>query len=330
MQIVVDAMGGDRAPGSPVQGTLQFAKTHPTINLLLVGQQERLQPLLPANLPANLQVVHTHEVIGADEEPVRAVRRKPDSSLVVAARMVKDGQAEAMLSAGSTGALVASGLLVMGRLPAITRPALAPVLPTLTGGRLLLLDVGATMDADAENLLQYAHMGALYSQYVLGVDQPRVALLNVGEEPGKGNHVTKQAHLLFQNAGFAFMGNLEARELLDGRADVVVCDGFVGNVVLKLLEGFALGMFRLLRETMTQSWYTKLAASVLKPSLEGLRTRFDYSEVGGAPFLGVNGGCIKAHGSSNERAWFTALEQSARFVDQGVLQKMGERLSSNS
>ncbi|RIV21049.1 phosphate acyltransferase PlsX [Alicyclobacillaceae bacterium I2511] len=328
MRIVVDAMGGDQAPGSPVRAALQFAGSHPEIHLMLVGQRECLQPLLPSTLPNNFQVLHASEVITGNEEPVHAVRRKPNSSLVTAARMVKEGQAEVMLSAGSTGALVASGLLIIGRLPGISRPALAPVLPTLTGGRLLLLDAGATMDADAGNLLQYAHMGALYSRHVLGVEQPRVALLNVGEEPGKGNHVTKQAYSLFEQANFQFTGNLESRELLEGRADVLVCDGFVGNVVLKAVEGLGLGMFRLLREAMTQSLHTKLAAAVLKPSLQSLRNRFDYSEVGGAPFLGVNGGCIKAHGSSNERAWFTALEQSLLFVRQGVLQKMGERLQT--
>ncbi|MCL6637807.1 MAG: phosphate acyltransferase PlsX, partial [Alicyclobacillus sp.] len=225
------------------------------------------------------------------------------------------------------GALVASGLLVIGRLPGIHRPALAPVLPTFDGRGVLLVDAGATMDADAENLLQFATMGSAYSQYVLGVAQPRVGLLNVGTEPGKGNSLCKEAYSRLQAAELQFVGNVEARELLYGQVDVAVCDGFVGNVVLKLVEGVGAGLFAALREALTSAWTAKLAAAVLKPALSDMLGRFDYKEYGGAPFLGVDGGCIKAHGSSDERAWRAALRQAMRFVEQDMLRKMERGLA---
>lgn len=326
MKIVVDAMGGDYAPEAPVKGVVSFAQEHPEIKFFLVGDEVQIGALQVA-LPSNVEAVHAATVIESSDEPVRAVRRKSDSSLVIAAKMVREGQADAMLSAGNTGALVAAGLLVIGRLPGIERPALAPVLPTFDGGGVLLLDAGATMDTTSENLLQFAHMGSAYSRYVLGVDKPRVGLLNVGTEEGKGNALTKAAYPLLKEADLNFVGNVEARELMNGSCDVVVCDGFAGNVVLKLVEGVGLGIFGALREAMTTTTTAKLAAAVLKPSLRKFRERFDYAEYGGAPFLGVAGGCIKAHGSSNERAWYTALRQAARFVEEGLLEKMSVSLN---
>lgn len=326
MKIVVDAMGGDYAPQAPVQGVVSFAQEHPGVTFYLVGDETQIRALGVA-LPSNVEVVHAPTVIESTDEPVRAVRRKSDSSLVMAAKMVREGEADAMLSAGNTGALVAAGLLVIGRLQGIERPALAPVLPTFTGGGVLLLDAGATMDTTSENLLQFAHMGAAYSRYVLGVDKPRVGLLNVGTEEGKGNALTKAAYPLLKDADLNFVGNIEARELMNGSCDVVVCDGFAGNVVLKLVEGVGLGIFGALKEALTTTTTAKLAAAVLKPSLRKFRDRFDYAEYGGAPFLGVAGGCIKAHGSSNERAWYTALRQAVRFVEEGLLEKMSVSLN---
>lgn len=325
MKIVVDAMGGDFAPQAPVLGTVQFAGDHPEVTFVLIGDETRIRAVKPT-LPTNVQIVHTSVVVEATDEPVRAVRRKRDSSLVLAAQMVHDGEADVMISAGNTGALVAAGLLVVGRLEGIERPALAPVLPTFNGGGVLLLDAGATMDTTSENLVQFAHMGSAYSRYVLGVSNPRVGLLNVGTEEGKGNALTKATYPMLKASGLNFVGNIEARDLLNGSCDVAVCDGFAGNVILKLVEGVGLGIFGALKETLTTNTVSKLAAGVLKPGLKKFRDRFDYAEYGGAPFLGVNGGCLKAHGSSNQRAWYTALAQAIRFVEERLLEKMSESL----
>jgi glycerol-3-phosphate acyltransferase PlsX len=326
LKLVVDAMGGDYAPQAPVQGVVRFARERADVEVILVGDEARIRRV--AELPDNVRIVHTSTYIEAGEEPVRAVRRKPDSSMVMAAKMVKEGAADAMLSAGNTGALVASGLLVVGRLEGIDRPALAPVLPTFNGKGVLLLDAGATVDADSKHLLQFAHMGNAYSKYVIGVERPRIGLLNVGTEEGKGNAVVKEAYHLLKASGLNFIGNVEARELLDGGVDVVVCDGFVGNVVLKLTEGVGLGIFAALKETLLQNLVTKLAAATLKPALRRFRDRFDYAEYGGAPFLGVAGGCFKAHGSSNERAWYMACTQAARFVENDLLRRLGADLGN--
>lgn len=327
MRIAIDVMGGDLAPAAPVQGVLATASELPDVSFVLVGDEGKIRTVADGPWPRQVTVLHTDSVIDMDEEPARAVRRKPDSSLVTAARLVRDGEADAMVSAGSTGALVAAGLLVVGRLPGIHRPALAPVLPTFSGNGVMLVDAGATMDADSHNLLQFAVMASLYSQHVLGIARPRVGLLNVGTEAGKGNALCKEAYGRLAASGLNFRGNVEARELLSGAVDVVVCDGFVGNVVLKLVEGVGLGLFGALREVLTAGLAQKLAGAVLKPSLVRLRNRFDYAEYGGAPFLGVAGGCIKAHGSSDARAWRSALRQAVRYVEQDMVQKMAQGLA---
>ncbi len=325
MKLAIDAMGGDLAPVAPVRATIECARRFLDTEFILIGHEQRIRENTET-LPGNVSIIHTDITIDPDEEPVRAVRRKPKASLTLAAALVKEARADVMVSAGSTGALVASGLLGIGRIPGIDRPALAPVLPTFQGHGVLLMDAGATMDASAHNLLQYAKMGAAYSRHVLDVPEPRVALLNVGTEPGKGNALTKEAYHLLEATQLNFIGNVEAREVLDGGADVVVCDGFVGNVVLKLIEGVGLGIFSLLKEQLTQGFTTKMAAMMLKPSLRGLRDKFDYAEYGGAPFLGVAGGCLKAHGSSSERAWVVAMEQARKFVKQDVIRQFSEDL----
>ncbi|QSO53823.1 phosphate acyltransferase PlsX [Alicyclobacillus curvatus] len=329
MKLAIDAMGGDLAPVAPVGATIECAQKFLDTEFILIGDEQRIRDNIET-LPMNVRIVHTDVTIEPDEEPVRAVRRKPNASLTLAAALVKQQEADVMVSAGSTGALVASGLLGIGRLPGIDRPALAPVLPTFDGQGVLLMDAGATMDASALNLLQYAKMGAAYSKHVLDVPEPRVALLNVGTEPGKGNALTKEAYQLLEAASLNFVGNVEAREVLDGGADVVVCDGFVGNVVLKLIEGVGLGIFGLLKEQLTKGISTKMAALMLKPSLRGLRDKFDYAEYGGAPFLGVAGGCLKAHGSSSQRAWVVAMEQARKFVKQDVIRQFSEDLKGSA
>jgi len=326
MNIVVDAMGGDFAPGAPVRAAKKAAEKFPTIEFTLVGDELKIQSECEGDLPPNITIQHTNVVIESTDEPVRAVRRKQDSSLVTAARMVREGVGDVMLSAGNTGALVAAGLLVIGRLENVERPALSPVLPTFGGKGFLLLDAGATMDATAQNLLEFARMGSAYSKYVLGVENPRVALLNVGTENEKGNLLAKTTFPLLAASELTFVGNVEARELLNDACDVVVCDGFVGNIVLKFYEGAGLGFMNALKDSLTNSVMAKLAALVLRPSLRKFKRKFDYAEYGGAPFLGVRGGCIKAHGSSNERAWYTTLCQAVRYVENNLTAKMSDAM----
>jgi glycerol-3-phosphate acyltransferase PlsX len=328
LKLAVDVMGGDLGAAAPVAAVLELAQVRSDTHFFLIGDETAIHAGLGGRSLKNVEVLASPSVILPDDEPVKAVRRKPDSSLVMAARLVRDGEADAMVSAGNTGALVAAGLLTIGRLQGIERPALAPILPTFQGRGLLLLDAGATMDASPENLVQYAHMGVAYSQHVLGVERPRIGLLNVGTEAGKGNALTKAAYDLLNQAGLNFVGNIEARNLLSGDCDVVVCDGFVGNVVLKLTEGLGLGMFKALKDMLAGAGLgAKMGAALLAPKLRAFASQFDYAEYGGAPFLGVAGGCIKAHGSSNQRAWYTALCQALRFCEQGVNAKLTESLA---
>ncbi|AEJ43210.1 phosphate acyltransferase PlsX [Alicyclobacillus acidocaldarius] len=327
--MAVDAMGGDYAPEAPMEALCQAATQYTDTKFVVIGDEARIRELGGARLPDNVEVRHTDVVIAGDEEPVRAVRRKPNSSLVMAATMVANREADVMVSAGNTGAIMAAGTLIIGRLPGVERPALAPILPTFDGRGVLLLDAGATMDASAENLLSYAYMADAYVRHVLDIEKPRIALLNVGTEDSKGNAVVKQAFALLSQSPLNFIGNIEAREMMAGCADVVVCDGFVGNVVLKLAEGIGLGLFSDIRTVLTKTMSGRLAALLVGKRLRQMRARYDWAEHGGAPFLGVNGGCFKAHGSSNARAWFMAITQARKFIANDLLHKltvaMGER-----
>lgn len=321
--IVVDAMGGDYAPKAPMEAVCQAAVAFQDTQFVVVGHEGQMTAeLANGRLPNNVTLKHTDVVILGDDEPVRAVRRKPDSSLVLAATMVADGKANAMVSAGNTGAIMAAGILVIGKLAGVERPALAPVLPTFNGKGVLLVDAGATMDATPEHLLTYAFMAHEYAKHVLDIENPRIGLLNVGTEDTKGNAVVKQTFGLLSGAKLNFVGNVEAREMMAGTADVVVCDGFVGNVVLKLAEGIGLGLFSGIKETLSASFTSRLAGGLIRGRLRAFRDRYDWAEHGGAPFLGVNGGCIKAHGSSNSRAWFQALTQAHKFVAKDVLKNV--------
>nr|WP_281178122.1 phosphate acyltransferase PlsX [Alicyclobacillus acidiphilus] len=322
MTMVVDAMGGDYAPNAPVEAVLQAARTFSDTHFILVGDEKQIAQCAKEAYPSNVTVRHTDVVISGEDEPVRAVRRKPESSLVLCASMVANGEADVMVSAGNTGAIMAAGMLVIGRLPGVERPALAPILPTFDGRGVLLLDAGATMDASAENLLTYAYMADAYVKHVLDIDNPRIGLLNVGTEESKGNSVVKHTFSLLSQSNLNFVGNVEAREMMTGEADVVVCDGFVGNVVLKLAEGIGLGLFSGIRDILTSSFQSRLGAMLVGGKLRELRKRYDWAEHGGAPFLGVNGGCIKAHGSSNARAWFMALSQGRKFIVSELLSKL--------
>ncbi|MEH7546232.1 MULTISPECIES: phosphate acyltransferase PlsX [Bacillaceae] len=318
MKIAIDAMGGDHAPKEIVLGAMKAVQAFSDIHITLVGDENKIKETLTNH--ERISCLHTTEIILGTDEPVRAVRRKKDASMVLAAKQVADGLADACISAGNTGALMAVGLFVVGRIEGIDRPALAPTLPTIGGEGFLLLDVGANADAKPEHLVQNAIMGSIYSEKVRGIERPRVGLLNIGTEEKKGNELTKNTFTLLKNTNLNFVGNVEARDLLDGVADVVVTDGFTGNMVLKTLEGTALSMFKMLKTALMSSFTSKLAAAVLKPNLMALKNKMDYSEYGGAALFGLKAPVIKAHGSSNAQAIFSAIRQTREMAGNNVVQ----------
>lgn len=322
MKIAIDAMGGDHAPKAVVLGAIKAVETFSDIHITLVGKEEEIRKYLTKE--ERISILHTDEVIEATDEPVRAVRRKKNASMVLTAQQVKEGDADACISAGNTGALMAAGLFVIGRIEGIERPALSPTMPTTDGKGFIMLDVGANVDAKPMHLYQYAVMGSIYAEKVRGISAPRVGLLNVGTEDGKGNELTKQTFDLLKNSSLNFVGNVEARDLLEGTADVVVSDGFTGNIALKALEGAALSIFSLLKKQLTSSFISKLAAAMLKPKLLGLKKQMDYSEYGGAALFGLKAPVIKAHGSSDEHAVFSAIRQTREMVANNMVATITE------
>ncbi|QQE76077.1 phosphate acyltransferase PlsX [Brevibacillus composti] len=329
MRIALDAMGGDHAPRSAVLGAVEAVKEYPSVTIVLVGDEEAIRRELPGELPPNLEIHPASEVIEADDEPVRAVRRKKDSSLVVAVQLAKEEKVDAAISAGNTGALMTAGLLYCGRMEGIERPALAAFIPNIKGKVTLALDVGANMDAKPHHLYQYAVMGSLYAEKVLGFNPPRVGLLNVGTEEGKGNELTKAVYPMLAEADLHFIGNVESRDVMQGACDVLVSDGFVGNVLLKAMEGTASTIFSVLKQEFTSSLINKVGAAILKPGLVRFRKRMDYAEYGGAPLLGLRRPVIKAHGSSDERAIKNAIISGIRFVSQDVNGFIQDALQKN-
>ena len=312
MNIALDAMGGDHAPEAIVQGAIEAAQLmHATISL--VGDPERLSKLLPRPIPPRLALIPASEVIEMDEKPLDALRKKKDASLVVAVRMVKDGTAQAVVSAGNTGAATAASLLSWRQIAGIHRPAIATTMPNLHGG-FLLLDAGASPDVDPEHLVEFAVMARAYAHYVMGRENPQVHLLNIGEEPGKGNAFAKQSHaLLAKHAWFA--GNIEGKDIFREPIDIVVCDAFVGNIVLKTSEGVAEYIMSSIREQLPPGRLAQLPFLPLKSLLAPVKKQMDYAEYGGSPLLGLNGLCIISHGRSNAKAIRNALLKAQRAVD---------------
>lgn len=328
MRIALDAMGGDYAPGEIIKGAVKAAQAYPRMEIILVGQSARINPLL-ANILKNISVLEASEVIGMDEHPAQAVRKKKDSSIVVATRLVKEKKADAVVSAGSTGAQMASALLGLGRVKGVERPGIATVLPTLAGGK-LVLDVGANPDAKPEHLLQYAQMGSIYAHHIMGIENPRIALLNIGTEESKGNALTQHAYPLLQASSLNFSGNIEGRDVPYGRADVVVCDGFVGNVVLKTAEGLAGALFELIKDKITSTPVRKLGALAVKPGLKEIARMMDYAEYGGSPLLGVNGISIVCHGSSKEKAIFNAIRVAGECAEAGLTELIAQEMTAQT
>jgi glycerol-3-phosphate acyltransferase PlsX len=325
--IVVDGMGSDRAPDPEVRGAILAAR-HYDVRVHLVGPEEVLQPALnralrgpgwPRTAASRIDIVHASEWISMDDKAAQAVRAKRDSSMRVGLRMVREGTAAGFFTAGNTGAAMATAKMVLGMLAGVHRPALATILPTVTGSPSLLLDVGANVDSDPDNLVQFAVMGHMYARSILGIDNPRVGLLSIGEEDSKGNALTHDTFpLLRALAGINFIGNVEGRDLFDGSTDVAVCDGFVGNVTIKACEGTAKMVRVLLREALKSTVTSQVGALLSRRAFNDFKKRLDYSEYGGAPLLGVRGVCIVGHGSSNEKAIMNGIRVAAEFAQTEV------------
>ena len=329
MRIAVDAMGGDFAPKEIVQGAVDAAKKY-DCEIVLIGDEGQIrEELAGANTEAlRISIVHASEVIGMDEHPAEAVRTKKDSSVVVATRLVKEGKCDAVFSAGSTGAAVAAAQLILHRIRGVGRPAIATPMPT-PDGVTLMLDSGANVDSKPEHLVQSAVMGALYAQYVFGIAHPRVGLLNIGEEESKGNEQAKETYQLLKvEPNIHFCGNAEGRDVPKGNFDVVICDGFVGNVVLKFAEGLAKTILGLIREEIRGAGLmAKLGALLLMPTLRRLGKRLDVREYGGAPLLGVNGCCVIGHGSSDAKSVASAIGVTVDYVNGKVLDQIRDTLA---
>ncbi len=324
-KIIVDAMGGDHAPQAPILGALQALRKDPQLQIIFTGKEEVIRQVLEGqDYPQDrVEIRHTSEVIENEEHsPAEAIRDKKDSSMVVAMYMVKNGEAQGMVSAGNTGALLAGSTLLVGRIRGVQRPALSVALPT---GKTpsLLLDVGANMDSKPSYLVQFAQMSSIYMKKEYGMESPKVGLLNVGVEPGKGNALSKEVFgLLSAEEGINFIGNVEAREVLDGRADIIVTDGFAGNILLKSIEGTAGYIIKLLKSEIYKTLKTKVGGMLLKPVFSVLKGKLDPSAVGGTPLLGINGAVIKAHGNSKETAFANAITQCGRFIDSGIIEEI--------
>lgn len=326
--IALDAMGGDHAPDAIVEGAIRALRKYKDVKILLTGPEEKLKSLTAgaADVQDRLEIINASEVIGMDESPMMAVRKKKDSSLVVAMNAVREGRAGAVVSAGSTGAVLAGGMFKIGRIQGIERPALAPVLPGLKKN-FMLIDSGANVDCQPRYLLQFGLMGSVYMKNVLDVADPQVGLVNIGVEAEKGNKLTKETYALMQQQnGYCFAGNCEARDVFTGDFDVVVADGFDGNVILKHTEGLAKALFTMIKEELMSSLGTKIGAMLAKPAFRKVKKRMDYNAVGGAPLLGVNGAVVKAHGSSGAEAIENAILQARRMLEGDIVGKICEGL----
>ncbi|HEY8391843.1 MAG TPA: phosphate acyltransferase PlsX [Capillibacterium sp.] len=323
MRIAVDAMGGDFAPQQAVLGSILAAKED-QIASVLVGRSEEIErelaqyPDYPQDL---IRIKDAREVVEFTEHPAMAVRKKRDSSIVVANQLLKNGEVDAVISAGSTGAAMTASLFILGRIPGIARPAIAIPFPTVKGVT-VFLDAGANAENDPQDLVQFAVMGTVYATAVLGIPAPTVGLLSNGEEETKGNKLVLEAYPLLKESGLNFLGNVEGKDILMGLADVVVCDGFTGNVVLKFAEGMAAALFQKMKEALGKSTLTKLGALAIKSGLKKLKASFDYSEYGGAPLLGVNGVSIISHGRSDAKAFKNAIKAAANGVKEDMIGKI--------
>lgn len=319
IRIAIDAMGGDFAPEEVIKGTVEATLELP-VHLVLVGDEPEIKKqLVRYKRTGSISVVHAAEVIGMDEAPALAVKQKKDSSVSVAVRLVKAGRVDAVISAGNTGAFMAASLFGLGRIKGVERPAIATIFPTM-GKDVLLLDMGANVDCKPKHLKQFAEMGSLYAEHIMHVANPRVGLLNIGEEPSKGNELTREVYPLLKHSKLNFIGNVESKEILSGNVDVIVCDGFVGNLILKFGESLSKTIFTLLKKELTKNPLSKLGAFILYPAFRRLKKSIEYDEYGAAPLLGINGVCFKAHGRAKAKAIKNAIKTTAEAVKEKIVQ----------
>ncbi|HHT88821.1 MAG TPA: phosphate acyltransferase PlsX [Clostridiales bacterium] len=326
--VAVDAMGGDNAPKETVKGTVLAVQDRNDIKVILVGKKDVILNELSVYEydKERIIIVNADENISNNESPVLAIRRKKNSSIVVALNLVKSGEADAFVSAGSTGAVLAGGQLIIGRIKGVERPPLAPIIPTIKGVS-LLIDCGANVDARPSHLVQFAQMGSIYMENVIGIKNPRVAIVNIGAEEEKGNSLVKETFpLLKALPGINFIGSIEARDIPYGYADVIVCEAFVGNVILKLYEGLGTALIKKIKEGLMSTTKSKIGALLAKPALKKTLKAFDYSQYGGAPMLGLKGLVVKTHGSSNSNEIRNSIIQCVTFTEQKIKEKIEENL----
>lgn len=322
MKIAIDAMGGDFAPVETVKGAIEALK-EVQVTMVLIGDEVAInKELSKYNYDeSRIEIIHTTEVVGNDDKPVIAIKNKKDSSMVVGLEKVKTKEVDALISAGNTGALLAGGLLRVGRIKGVDRPALTTVFPTFNG-MFVLADVGANAECKARNLKEFGIMGSIYAKDVLGISNPRVGLVNIGTEETKGTPLVIEAYQLLKESNLNFIGNVEARDIPERVADVLICDGFTGNVILKLTEGVAKSFMTELKSIFYSSPISKLAALVMRKNLKGIKTKMDYTEYGGAPLLGIKAPIVKAHGSSNAKAFMNAIKYAEKYVSNNIIEKI--------
>lgn len=327
MKIIIDAMGGDNAPQVPVEAGIKAAQTL-GVDIVLVGREEVIAEEIKkcGYSGGGVEVVNAEEVITNHEEPVKAVRSKKNASLTVAAAMLRDGEGDALVSMGNTGAVLAAGLLIVGRIKGVLRPALATLLPTAKGPK-MLIDAGANTNCRPENLVQFAIMGSVYMKNVLGMEAPRVGLISNGEEEGKGDSLTKEAHKLLKNENINFIGNIEGRDVMEGNADVITADGFVGNVILKTIEGMGHVVGSKVKGIFKKNLFTALGALFVRGGINEFKKSMDHREYGGAPLIGIKRPVIKSHGSSDVYEALKAIEQAKKYVETNVNEDISRYLS---
>lgn len=327
MKIFVDAMGGDNAPEAPVKGSILALRANPELQILLAGELAKIKPYMTDcdDVRGRLTLVDAPEVITNDESPVMGVRKKKNSATVIGMMMLKEKQVDGFVSAGSTGAVLAGGMFKLGRIPGIERPALAPLMPN-GKGFFLLIDCGANVDCKPEYLLQFAIMGNAYMKGVMGIEEPRVGLINIGIESEKGNALVKAVYPEMQKAPYKFVGNVEAREITSDAADVLVCDGFDGNIILKFMEGVTGTLLHIIKSEIKADPVSTVGGLLAKPAFKRVKQRLNYKEVGGAPLLGVQGAVVKAHGSSDAYAFSCAIKQLIKIVENHVVETIENQI----